>query len=274
MPHAPWEPHEHFHHFVVATDFGGMSQRALAHGLALALRVRGRLEIVQVDGTNEFDEIDGLPRVRDLLYRWGKIVDPSDRSDVYGKLGVEIDKRLVSAEAVPPVAQKARPPGAVWMIATDGPDGWLHDWQPTAVEAAIDAGLPVLLIPAEGPSIISLDGRTRVGRVLVALTAAQADLDALVVAQALCRTLGFTPEVRAIAVGACPPEALDAAPAAWSRMVRRGEVATAIADEALGWHADVVVVRRLGAAETDEPLLGPVGDALLGRVECPLLIVP
>ena len=274
MPYGPWEPPEHFHHFVVATDFGGMSQRALAHGLALALRVRGRLEIVQVDGTDESYEIDGLPRIRDLLYRWGKIVDPTDRSDIYGKLGLVVDKRLVGDGAAVTAAEQRRSSGAVWMIATDGPDGWLHDWQPVAMEAAITAGLPVLLVPAEGPTIISLDGRTSVGRVLVAITAAAADLDVLAVAQALFRTLGFTPEVRVIAVGACPPEALDGAPPAWSRMVRRGDVAMAIADEALGWHADVVIVRRLGAGESHEPLLGPIGDTLLARVECPLLVVP
>jgi nucleotide-binding universal stress UspA family protein len=58
------------------------------------------------------------------------------------------------------------------------------------------------------------------------------------------------------------------------RVVRHGRPADAIAQEAAGWHADLVVVGSHGRGWLDRLVIGSVTEQLLGRLPTSLLVVP
>ena len=83
-----------FSRIVHATDFSTASEAAFAHGLRLALAVRGHFYLVHAENLDAGEDGDwaAFPGVRSTLVRWGLLPVDADPAAVADRLGLRITK--------------------------------------------------------------------------------------------------------------------------------------------------------------------------------------
>lgn len=266
-----------FRHVQVATDYGVPSERAFHHGLAIALRARGVLELVHVATGGEDRGFAGFPRVRDTLARWGALEPDAHHADVHERFGVEVRKsRLESRDVVNALADHARRHADLLVLATHAPSG-LDRWiEPSVAEAVVrTAQVPTLLLPIQAPGFIDPLGVVRLSRVLVPVADEPSPLPAVDAVGELARLFDVALAGRLLHVGADPP-LVDppATRAAWDLVVRAGDPDAVIAAEVRAWPADLVVMVSRGHDSLGDRLLGNHAERVASVGACPVLVLP
>ena len=141
-----------FSRIVHATDFSSASEAAFAHGLRLALAVRGHFYLVHAENLDAGEDGDwaAFPGVRSTLVRWGLLPVDADPAAVADRLGLRITKADIP---------DARPTDGVLrfvdnnhcnflVLATHASEGLARMLQGSIAETlAREAQIPTLFLP-------------------------------------------------------------------------------------------------------------------------------
>ena len=149
-----------FSRIVHATDFSTASEAAFAHGLRVALAVRGHFYLVHAEHLDAGEDGDwaAFPGVRSTLVRWGLLPVDADPAAVADRLGLRITKADIP---------DARPTDGVLrvvdnnhcnflVLATHARDGLARLLQGSIAETlARRARIPTLFLPVGTPAASS-----------------------------------------------------------------------------------------------------------------------
>lgn len=155
------------------SDFSEESERAFAHALAIALREKTSLTMLNAGVGDKRKRWSNFPSVRATLERWGLLEDGGSRTAIFRELDVRVKKVSL---------QKRRPLSAVIeyldenptdliVVATQGRDGLPRWLRPSMAEAiARGSETRTLFVPGSARGFVSLsDGRIDLKKILVAV---------------------------------------------------------------------------------------------------------
>jgi len=268
---------------VLATDFTPASERAFAHALAVALLRRASLTVLHV-GADAGPDWSGFPAVRKTLARWGLLESGSARSDVFAKLGVQVQKLAIDSR-LPALAISSyldREPSDLLVVATEGREG-LPRWLRGSVAEAVARGsrTMTLFVPndAQRGFVAAADGNLTLQNVLIPVDEAPDPSAAIEFARRAAEVAGGDGEKTTITllhVGASAPRvrADDGPGWAFKRASRTGDAVEEIVKAADALRAELVVMPTEGRHGVFDALRGSTTERVLRRAPCPLLAVP
>jgi len=268
---------------VLATDFTPASERAFAHALAVALLRRASLTVLHV-GADAGPDWSGFPAVRKTLARWGLLESGSARSDVFAKLGVQVQKLAIDSR-LPALAISSyldREPSDLLVVATEGREGlprWLRG--SVAEAAACWSRTMTLFVPndAQRGFVAAADGNLTLQNVLIPVDEAPDPSAAIEFARRAAEVAGGDGEKTTITllhVGASAPRvrADDGPGWAFKRASRTGDAVEEIVKAADALRAELIVMPTEGRHGVFDTLRGSTTERVLRRAACPLLAVP
>jgi len=275
-------PHEISYPFVDSvfhpTDFSPASDLAFAHALAIALIRQTRFDILHA-GSSLGESWDRFPRVRKTLERWGLLSPGSDRSDVFDKLSVRVNKIQAKGD---PVARslghiELEDPDLV-VIATEGRDGIARWLEPSkAAKLQRRSKTMTLFVPAGCRGFVSPDdGTLSLDRILAPIDETPDASPALVMASRAAQSLGDPPvEIEVLHVGDGPVPSVPRPEGdawTWRETRTQGDVVDEIL--AAARNANLVVMATDGRNGFLDALRGSFTERVLRGVDCPVLAVP
>src|SRR5262245_13516850 len=193
------------------TDLSPASDVAFAHALAVAVARQAALTILNARKDFDAEDWTRLPRVREVLERWGLLEAGSARADVFARLAIRV--RKVGVDAADPLEAilgfLAEHPQDLMVLATEGREGlprFLHG--SVAQRAARVSGVRTLFVPERGRGFVSpAEGSLSLRRILVPV-AERPDPQAAVESAAwAAQALGVPPvAIHVLHVGEAPPD--------------------------------------------------------------------
>lgn len=263
------------------TDFSKDGEVAFAHALALALSRRASLTLIH--GGREAigeDEWRRFPRVRKTLERWHLLDPGSERSDVFRKLSMRVEKvNAVGMTVLGPVlAYLERHPIDLLVVATEARDGLPRFLRPSKAERlARQAGTMTLFVPVGGRGFVDpATGELTLRRILVPVDREPDPNGALVSAGRAAAALGDdVVDITLLHVGRGPFPAHDLPPTErcrWEQQQRDGDPVDEILRAAS--EADLVAMVTEGRDGILDALRGTVTEQVVRRAPCPVLAVP
>ncbi len=279
MSDAPFV-HSVFH----PSDFSEASHLAFAHALAVGLYRQGRLTILHVVRMDQAVDVwTDSPQVRGTLERWGLLEEGSDRSAVFDRLSLRVEKLNVrSADPLKAImGELERRPSDLIVLATEGRDGLPRWLKPSVAErVARQSRTMTLFVPSGSNGFVSMDsGEITLKRVLVPVDHQPSPQAALTYAvRAAVMSHEAEVELTALRVG---PKAdwpswdlPDLRSCKLAKVHRQGKVVDEIIAAAQELHSDLIVMATEGTTGILDALRGSVTEQVLRRAPCPLLAVP
>ena len=263
------------------TDFSEASRAAFAHALAIALARQTRLALLH--SGRQFlgeDEWSKFPPVRKTLEAWGLLEEGSNRSEIYEKLRVSIDKVNFKGSPLQATLKYIDEKGVdLLVLATEQREG-LPRWFKQSKAARISRGSVTLslIVPEGCRGFVSLsDGAVHLKRILIPVDHKPDSTAALEYASRACR-LAPSDSVTAtiLHVGGDMPKVLlpEDALCSYETMQRSGEVVDQIVAVAKEIDADLIVMARDARNGIQYVLKGSTSERVLRKTPAPLLIVP
>jgi nucleotide-binding universal stress UspA family protein len=258
------------------TDFGPMSQLALAHAVALALRTHGKLSLLHVRGVDEAGPTrNGLAPVADLLVRWGRLL-PQDRfADLRQKLGfaavcLDVPARSVTAGVL---AHFEDHPVELAVLTTNARSGLSYWFAGSVSRRALRQADSMILFLREGQRgfVDPRTGEIRLAKALIPIDGRSPPEVAVTRASALIDRLGVNVEKRLLYVGDARPVG---APAHLPLTLAQGPVAEAILRTAASFGADLIVMPTAGKRGLLAAFRNSVSAQILEDARWPVLSVP
>jgi nucleotide-binding universal stress UspA family protein len=265
------------------TDFSEESGRAFDHALALALRQKGRLTILNAGGGERGERWMEFPSVRATLVRWGLLEKRKDGGSISRDIDVHVKK--VSLKRRHPLAAVLdyveKHPVDLIVLATEGREGLPRWLRPSLAEAiARRSETMTLFVPGAARSFVSDDtGRVSLGCVVVPVDRRPAP-HAAVVQTARVASMSASTPVQSVVFHAGTSESLpdvrcpDYAFCRWSTVTRPGDVVEGILGLANERSADLIVMATAGHDGFLDALRGSVTEQVVRRAPCPVLAVP
>jgi len=263
------------------TDLSPASDVAFAYALAIAVVRKAALTILNAHKDFDHEDWTRLPRVREVLERWGLLEAGSSRADVFAKLAVKVSK--VGVDASDPVEAilgfLGEHPHDLMVLATEGREGlprFLHG--SVAQQAARGSGVRALFVPEGCRGFVSLaDGSLSLRRILVPV-AERPDPQAAVESAAwAAEALGLPPvAIHVLHVGATLPD-LDLPPGdtwTWHPMTRPGDPVEEILAVAEELPADLLVMTTDGRDGFIDVFRGSHVERVVRRAACPVATLP
>jgi nucleotide-binding universal stress UspA family protein len=276
---------DEFSRIVHATDFSTASEAAFAHGLRLALAVRGHFYLVHAEHLDAGEDGDwaAFPGVRSTLVRWGLLPVDADPAAVADRLGLRITKADVPdarpTDGVLHVVENNRCNFLV--LATHGREGLARLLQGSIAETlARRAQIPTLFLPVGSRGFVdAATGTPRLRNILQPIAAAVTPGPAASLALRLADALGCgETALHALHVGA-PEEAptLTVAPQHEPRLRfvhAAGAIVPSIVEQADALDADLIVMATRGHDGLLDRIMGSTTEQVLRQANRPLLAVP
>ena len=244
---------------LVPLDLTTDGSDAFEHALKVALVTKGTVVPLHVHDRDEDPTWAAMPRVRDVLIRWG-ILNKDAGPTAFDELGISV---------VPHDRTARRAEFAVEVEAA------VHEYDLVVMHSGVRQGLDRFLthstsleIARRVPSAaLLLSART------TPLVATKASIDAAV---AFARALGVDRAHGTLFhIGADIPEVR--LPYGWSwdtRQEQSGAVANRVVELADELNSDLIVMASRGHDSLRDALLGSVTDRVAPRAHCPVLISP
>ena len=271
------------------TDLSPHCPEAFAHALKIALSSkdypegRSGLEILHCADPDESD-FRHFPRVRQRLIRWGVLPDGASQQDVVD-FGLDVRKQVSWGEPSQEIAREVEEMGAdLLVMASHARGGWSRFLQDSVSSHAVqESHIAGLLLPKGVGGFVNSDsGEVQLQRILIPVAPEPDAWPALEAAVRLLHTLGSSVQGGEILqvhagleadfpAGKCPP-----APAGWewARRLLAGKPVDAIADLAAEWQPQLAVMASQGRDSWKDRWFGSTLEKLLGRLHCPILVVP
>ena len=270
---------------VHATDFSTASEAAFAHGLRVALAVRGHFYLVHAEHLDAGDDGDwaAFPGVRSTLVRWGLLPVDADPAAVADKLGLRITKAEIP---------DARPTDGVLrfvennrcdflVLATHARDGLARLLQGSIAETlARRAQIPTLFLPVGARGFVdAATGAPRLRQILQPIAASATPGEAASLALRMADALGCGEAVlHALHVGAADEAPTLTVSAQHQPRLRRlqaeGAIVATIVEQADALDADLIVMATRGHDGLLDRLMGSTTEQVLRLANRPLLAVP
>ena len=262
------------------TDFSDEDEVAFAHALAIALVRRASLTILHAGGEQP-SAWSEYPSVRRVLERW-KLLEPgSERSDVYEKLSVGVEKILLrkdSARAMLSYVQEEHPD--LLVFSTGRRDG-LAAWRdPSRSQTVARRSRTMTLFVGAGvrPFVSIEDGHLSLRRILVPIDRTPDATQAIVAATRAASGYGdLHVEITLLHIGedTLPPYPRpESADWIWRDELRQGDIVEEILEEAEANESDLIVTATDGRNGVLDALRGSFTERIVARAPCPVLAVP
>jgi nucleotide-binding universal stress UspA family protein len=273
MPHG-------FQTIVHPTDFSDISVEAFAHALRIALITKSKLYLVHIAETENSDEQDGFPHVRQTLEQWHLLKANEPSAAVADKLGIKVAKiGLTRQDPLRGLLQFLdRHPTDLLVLATHGRDGIVHWLQGSVAEKlSRTARLPTLFLPPTAYGFVEpSNGNLHLSRVLVPVDHSPAPseaLDAIYEFISLMNEQGATIEL--LHVGANEPPIRRVADGTRIPVtMRTGDVVSTILKVADEQQADLIAMPTAGRHGFLDAGRGSTTERVLRHAPCPVLSVP
>jgi nucleotide-binding universal stress UspA family protein len=270
---------------LVTTDFSSASEAASVHGLAIALRLHGRLTLLHT-GSESRDAVpwDRFPDVRSILVRWGLIPGDASGTAITEMLDVEVAKRAIRDEDPRQgiIDYLRHRPADVLVMATECRDGRERLLSPSVSESVgFESKTPTLLLPRRGQALVDPEhGNWSLRRVLCAVDP-QADARTTMALLGRWLTAAGTAPIAVTVVdirNAAPAPGLgvlpDVAAISWERVHSDDLSADTIVAVAQEQAADLLLVQGVNPRSMSSRLRGTVIDRVCNRLHIPILMVP
>lgn len=274
-----------FSRIVHATDFSTASEAAFAHGLRVALAVRGHFYLVHAEHLDAGEDGDwaAFPGVRSTLVRWGLLPVDADPAAVADRLGLRITKADIP---------DSRPTDGVLrvvdnnhcnllVLATHARDGLARLLQGSIAETlARRAQIPTLFLPVGAHGFIdAATGTPSLRHILQPIAASATPGEAASLALRVADALGCGDAVlHALHVGAADEApTLTVSPQHEPRVRRlqaEGGIVATIVEQADALDADLIVMATRGHDGLLDRLMGSTTEQVLRQANRPLLAVP
>ena len=258
------------------SDFSEGSERAFAHALAIALREKTSLTVLNAGVGDKRKRWSNFPSVRATLERWGILQSGGSRTSVFRELDVRVKK--VSLEKRRPLSAVLEylddNPTDLIVVSTAGRDG-LPRWLKPSVAEGIARGSDImtLFVPGSARGFVSLeDGRIDIKRILVSADQ-QSDSRFALNAAGLLAGLSESRPVDVMTLN--QTSGLPEFPACeWRSLNEKDDSADSIVEAANRESADLIVM----STEEPEGILGALrgsrSEQVVRRAPCAVLAIP
>lgn len=258
------------------TDLSFASLDAFAHALRIAVSAQSQLHVLHIEGpTQEEDDWDRFPHVREMLARWRMIAPDATRADVAERLGLKVVKAEVESDT--PVhgvsAYVARHLCDLLVMMTHSRSG-LERWLEGSVaeDTARETHLPALFLREDHKGFVDREtGALSLDTVLMPVEASLSPLSAFRRVADIAHTLQPSAEIRLLHVGPDLPIFEGLLP---HIELRQGPVVEAILAYAGEIRADLIAMPTRGAHGFLDVLRGSTTERVLHESTCPVLTVP
>ena len=264
---------------VLVTDFSKASEKAFAHALAIALIRQTRFVILHA-GSNKC-EWTHYPAVRRTLENWGYLEAGSDRSAIFERLKMRVEKVMVKGQPLPATMKYlSKHPTDLIVLSMYKRSKFLHWLRPSLAESIqAESSTKTLFVPDKGRGIVSLEsGQMRIKRILVPVDERPNPLAALEYAARVANITGHAVEIVLLHVGDLVESFegnLPEGPSVkWRKVVRHGDVVSEILQAANDWQIDMIMMTTARHTGVLGALRGSVTREVLHRSPCPLLAIP
>ena len=264
------------------TDFSQGSMTAFAHALMLAMNLRYEFTLLHASKAGERgEEWPRVPRVRQLLERWGYLDPGSPQQAVFQKVAVQVKKvRADTENALGAMLEYLeRNPTDLVVLGTRGSRGVASWLRPSLPEAAIKRSRTMtLFVPGAARGFVSLErGGFTLKHILVPVNSVPNPHPAVTYA---FRTAVFSSEeivrmslLHVGSAGEAPKLNFPERPyLSWEMLHRTGNVAEEIVKA--GAQSDLIVMTTEGREGILDGLRGSVTRDVLRSAPCPVLTVP
>ena len=258
------------------TDFSATSTLALAHSVALSLRLGGRLTLLHIRREEDAGPTrNGLAPIADLLARWGRLGVHEKFADLKSKCGIDARCLDVPARSISVGLHEhfeAQPVDLAVLATT--PHSGLNYWFAGSISRrALREAEAMILFIREGQRglIDPKTGAITARRVLIPLDGRMPIAPALARAARLLDALALPLEKRFLHIGdAAPPDTPKDIPLT----LAHGPVVETILHCAQTWRADLIVMPTPGRRGLLTRFRNSVSAAILDDGRWPVLSVP
>ena len=258
------------------TDFGRTNKLALAHAVALSLRVGGRLTLLHIRGADEAGPTrNGLSPITDLLVKWGRLGEHEKFVDLKPRFGVDARFIDVPARSIFEGLHEhiEAHPIDLAVLSTTAHSGLSYWFAGSVSRRVLRQAEAMILFVREGQRglIDPATGAFTLRRVLIPLDGHTPVAPVLERAGDLLESLGSPLETRLLHVGdAAPPDAPRNLPIT----LAKGPVVDAILQTAQAFRADLIVMPTPGRRGLLSRFRNSVSAAILEDGRWPVLSVP
>lgn len=263
------------------SDFSGGSEGVFAHALKIALMEQSLLTLIHV-ATEDREDWNQFPGVRDMLIRWGLLPENSPRSAV-PDLGIDV--RKVMAHGTHPVQAVLKygekHPADLIVMAAHPHEGVTGPFQESEGEPlARESGAMTLFVPAGQEGFVATkDGSVGLRNILIPIASVPDPQAAVNAAAWIARRLNcpsgtFTLLYAGKAEDAPVVQGPEVEGWTWSEVAKEGEIIEVILGTASGIGAGLVVMASDGRDSFWDTFRGSHSERVLRASVCPLLIVP
>lgn len=258
------------------TDFGGANTLALAHAVALSLRVGGRLTLLHIRGEDDSAPTrNGLSPITNLLVKWGRLGADEKFVDLKPRFGVEARFVDVPARSITEGLHEhiEAHPIDLAVLATTAHSGLSYWLAGSVSRRVLRQAEAMILFLREGQHglVDPQTGALTLKRVLIPLDGRTPVAPALARAARLLDALGLSLETRLIHVGDAAPAD---APKGMPITLAQGPVVEAILQTAQAFKADLIVMPTPGRRGLLSRFRNSVSAAILDDGRWPILSVP
>lgn len=264
---------------LVPMDLSSESSDAFEHALKIALVTRGTVVPLHVHEKGEEPRWAAMPRVRDVLIRWGELGGEAGPT-AFEELGITVqphDREARRAEFAVEVETAVHEYDLLVMHSgvRQGVDRWLT--HSTSLGIARRVPSAALLLSARSKALVAREtGVVSLRHVLVPLGDAKEAQSAVDAAVAFAKALGVARAHGTLFhVGPdIPPVNL---PEAWSwdtRQEQGGSIAAKVVEAADALDSDLIVMASRGHDSLRDSLFGSITERVAPRAHCPVLISP
>lgn len=265
------------------SDFSGESDRAFAHALAIALREKTSLTVLNAGVGDKRKRWSNFPSVRATLERWKILEQGGSRTAVFKELDVRVKKVSL---------QKRRPLSAVLeylddnptdliVVATQGREGLPRWLRPSMAEGiARGSETKTLFVPNSATGFVSLDdGRIDLKKILVAVDRHPDSSFAVSYAAAIAG-MSETTAVEIIMLDISGKKIVstinqpDSPGCTWTTREASGDAVESIVKTAEQEAVDLIVMATEGPEGILGTLKGSQSDHVVRRAPCAVLAVP
>jgi nucleotide-binding universal stress UspA family protein len=259
------------------TDLSFASQDAFAHALRIAVATKALLHLLHIEDqeTDDPDDWNRFPHVRETLARWGLIAPSASRAEVAETLGLRIVK--ASVESASPVhgvsAYVTRHLCDLIVLMTHNRTGlerWLDD--SLAEEAVRETRTPALFLREDQAGFVDREtGKLTLETVLMPVDARVPPLDAFRRIADFAHGLNPAADVMLLHVGPDLPIFEGLLP---HIELRLGPVIETILAYAKEIGADLIAMPTQGRRGLLDALRGTTTERVLRQSPCPVLAAP